>query len=1066
MKRVLVVDDKEENLYYLQALLAGHGFAVDTARDGAEALAKARETPPDLIVSDLLMPVMDGFALLREWRGDNRLRSTPFIVYTATYTDPEDEQFAKTLGADAFIVKPAEPDDFMARVHKVVEGSLGGEPSAVPPVPDGEDDEEVLQLYTATLVRKLEKRTRELEEANRLLKRDVVERERTEAALEESEARYHSLFEHMMDGYAYCRAIFEGDELQDFEYLQVNEAFDRLTGLGDVVGKNVSEVIPDLTVSGRELFDMFGRVTLTGVPERRDVYVEAMDRWLSVAAYRTDPGSFVTVFDDITQRRESERAEAELRERLVLATESARIGIWDWDVVSDEVLWDRRMFELYGAGEDDPRGAIDIWRSAIVPEDRERADAQVAAALAGGDGFHSEYRVVLPDGEARHIETRGLLRRAADGSPSRMVGVSWDITARKRAEASLRDSEERFSGAFEHAPVGMALVAPDGRFLKVNRKLCELVGYSAAELLDLTFLDVTHPDDVDNNKRVVGRLLAGEIPSLEIEKRYVHKDGSVITGLLNVTVVRDGLGRVQYQVAQILDITERRRADLALRESEERFRRLLQDVPTVAVQGYAMDGTARYWNRASEQLYGYTAEEAIGRNLLDLIIPAEMHDGVRQAMREMAETGVPVPASELTLERKDGSPVTVYSSHASVRVPGRDPELFCIDVDLTERKQLEEQFYRAQRMESIGTLAGGIAHDLNNALGPIIMSLELLEMEFPDGESRELLDTVRSSAQRAADMVRQVLSFARGVDGRRMEVQVRHVLKEVEKIANETFLKSITVRASIPRDLWTVLGDPTQLHQVIMNLCVNGRDAMPGGGTLELTAENTEVDEQYAGLLPGAHPGRYVMLQVNDTGVGIPPDIIEKIFDPFFTTKELGQGTGLGLSTSLAIVNSHGGFMRVYSEPGKGSTFRVFLPASIEAGGEDLPDAPVELPKGNGELILVVDDEAAVREVTKQTLEAFGYRVMLASDGTEAVAVFGKRHSEIDAVITDMMMPVMDGTVTIQVLRKIDPDVRIIAASGLAPGSDLASLGVKHFLPKPYTATTLLTMLKHVLTGV
>jgi PAS domain S-box-containing protein len=346
-------------------------------------------------------------------------------------------------------------------------------------------------------------------------------------------------------------------------------------------------------------------------------------------------------------------------------------------------------------------------------------------------------------------------------------------------------------------------------------------------------------DEVEENKHAVRRLLSGETSSLEIEKRHVHKDGTFVVGFLNVAVVRDGAGLPRYQVAQVLDITERKRADLALKESEERFRRILQSVPTAAVQGYTMDGTARYWNQASDRLHGYTADEAIGQNLLDLIIPAEMHDGVRQAMSEMAETGDPIPSSELTLRRKDGSLVTVYSRHAGVNVPGREPELFCIDVDLTERKQLEEQFYRAQRMESIGTLAGGIAHDLNNELGPIIMSLELLEMDFPDEGGRELIDTIRSSAECG---VRSAECGARSGYGA-SDAVVRPGCRRPadgcagracpeggEKIANETFLKSITVRTSSASELWTVSGDPTQLHQVVMNLCVNARDAMPGGG--------------------------------------------------------------------------------------------------------------------------------------------------------------------------------------------------------------------------------------------
>jgi CheY-like chemotaxis protein len=328
------------------------------------------------------------------------------------------------------------------------------------------------------------------------------------------------------------------------------------------------------------------------------------------------------------------------------------------------------------------------------------------------------------------------------------------------------------------------------------------------------------------------------------------------------------------------------------------------------------------------------------------------------------------------------------------------------------------------------------------------------------------LEMVSSSAQRGADMVSQVLSFARGVEGRRMEIQIKHLIQDIEKIANETFLKHIQVRTIVPHHLWTIIGDPTQLHQVLLNLCVNARDAMPEGGMLTISAENLALDTHYAGMNLEAKPGPYVLLQVEDSGTGMPAEVVEKIFDPFFTTKEIGRGTGLGLSTSLAIVKSHGGFIRVYSEPGVGTRFKVFLPAWTGPLSGTAEEMPPEMPRGNGELILVVDDEASVRQITQQTLEAFGYRVVLASDGADAVAIYATRQAEIAAVLTDMTMPVMDGAAAIQVLRKFNPNVRIIAASGLSSNgyiTDAASLGVKHFLAKPYTAETLLKTLAQVL---
>ena len=411
--------------------------------------------------------------------------------------------------------------------------------------------------------------------------------------------------------------------------------------------------------------------------------------------------------------------------------------------------------------------------------------------------------------------------------------------------------------------------------------------------------------------------------------------------------------------------------------------------------------------------------------------------------------------------------LTVDSRWTLVRDAHGQPEsILSIDTDITERRKIELQFLRAQRMESIGTLAGGIAHDLNNCLAPIMLSLELLTKKFPDPDSAELLDMLSVSAQRGADMVRQVLLFARGVEGERQEVQIRLLVADTEKIVNDTFLKHIEVRTRVPNDLWTVIGDATQLHQVLLNLCVNARDAMPDGGTLTISAENLILDAHYAVLDSEVRSGAYVVLQVEDTGTGIPPVIIEKIFDPFFTTKAIGQGTGLGLSTSMAIARSHGGFVRVYSEPGKGTTFKVYLPARTGTSSPTAGRRAVELPRGHGELILVVDDEPSVRLVTQQTLEAFGYRAILASDGAEALAIYARREAEIAVVLTDMMMPVMDGPATIQVLRKMNPGLLVIAASGLVANdyaAKFADLGVLHFLPKPYTAETLLKALQKIL---
>src|SRR5438876_3465547 len=457
-----------------------------------------------------------------------------------------------------------------------------------------------------------------------------------------------------------------------------------------------------------------------------------------------------------------------------------------------------------------------------------------------------------------------------------------------------------------------------------------------------------------------------------------------------------------------------------------------------------------YWNKSAERLYGWTAKEAFGKKADELLFRDRSY--FDRAKKEVMDKGE-WKGECCQLTQGDES-VVVESEWTVVQDDaGRPKSILMVNTDVREKKNIEAQFLRTQRMESIGTLAGGIAHDLNNVLAPILMSVEMLKDKFKDEQSKRMLAILESSAKRGADMVKQVLTFARGVDGERVLLQTKHLIKEVAKIINETFPKTIQLKTNIAENLWTIMGDATQLHQVMVNLTVNARDAMPEGGTLTITAENTAV-EPHQDNPASAKPGFYVVVKVTDTGTGIPREILDKIFEPFFTTKETGKGTGLGLATVLGIVKSHGGFLQVQTELGKGTTFLVYLPANQNAESESADGGERQLPAGKGELILAVDDEASVLTMAKETLETFGYRVITARDGTEAIAEFTTHQHEIKGVLTDMLMPFMDGPTTIRVLRKIDPNVKIIAASGLMDSDkvkDATGMDNISFLMKPYT---------------
>jgi PAS domain S-box-containing protein len=488
-------------------------------------------------------------------------------------------------------------------------------------------------------------------------------------------------------------------------------------------------------------------------------------------------------------------------------------------------------------------------------------------------------------------------------------------------------------------------------------RLCEIFDEPRETLLQPDIDAAVQPVHPQPLTEALQRLLSSEIDTYTSDQEFTRRDGSTVWLDATLGLKRSDAGEPLYFIAALQDITDRKRAEERVLEQAS-----LLDLTHDAIIVRDLEDRIVFWNRGAELLYGISGLEAIGKKESELIYS---HGGDFEfAQGEVLEKGEWY--GELRQRsRHDESEIVVDARWTLVRNETGEPRsILAINTDVTSRKSLEDQFLRAQRMESIGTLASGVAHDLNNILAPILMAIPMLRGELPENVRDSILDSMETSAQRGADIVRQVLTFARGVEGERVLLQPSHLLREMDKIAAETFPKSITIRNDLPGNLWTVTGDATQLHQVLMNLCVNARDAMPDGGTLTISAENFELDESSAAMTPGGKIGPYVMLKVSDTGMGIPRDTLAKIFDPFFTTKELGKGTGLGLSTAMGIVKSHGGFVKVTSEVGRGTTFRIFIPATTDSR---LLDKELEQPvihRGNGELLLIVDDEPSIRQVT------------------------------------------------------------------------------------------------------
>lgn len=504
---------------------------------------------------------------------------------------------------------------------------------------------------------------------------------------------------------------------------------------------------------------------------------------------------------------------------------------------------------------------------------------------------------------------------------------------------------------------------------------------------------------------------------------------------------------------------ERKRNEAVLYQREQEFRTLTENAPDIIAR---FDRNLRhlYVNPAIEQVTGLLVQDFIGKTNRDLEMPEDLVTQWEEILGRVFSTGKQI-SFQFEFPTPNGSKHFQSRCVPELALDGSVESILGITRDITEQKQLESQLLRAQRLESLGTLASGIAHDLNNILTPILATAQLLPLTLPslDEQNQNLLKLLSDSASRGSSLVQQILFFAKGTGGNRIPLQITYLLRELRQLINQTFPKSIDIQIYIPEGLWMIVGDNTQLHQVLMNLCINARDAMPNGGVLSLLPENLWIDEQYAKMELEAKVGPYLVVTISDTGVGIAPDILDRIFDPFFTTKEPGKGTGLGLSTAIGIVKSYGGFVKVSSKVGKGTQFKVFFPATETTDGVAQENLPFL--EGNGELILVVDDESSILSICKEALELHNYRVLTAADGIDAIAQYVQHKNEISVVLMDMMMPELGGEGAIKTLKLLNPQVKIIATSGIATnqGAAKAAGAEAVFLSKPFTVDDLLSVL-------
>jgi two-component system, cell cycle sensor histidine kinase and response regulator CckA len=866
MIRILIADDKEEALYYLQKLLGGHGYTVEVARHGAEALVKARQSPPDLIISDLLMPVMDGYTLLRHWKDDARLKQIPFIVYTATYTDPKDEQLALDLGADAFILKPAEPEALLGRIRAVLAAGHAA-PLTLPQRTEGEE-KVLLKEYSEVLVHKLEEKALELEQTNRALEADIVERRRAEQNIQ-----------------------------------RLNRVYSVLSAVNHAI---VREKDPQ-------------------------VMLEAVCR---------------------------------------IAVENGKF----------------RM----------------AWIGKFNPETQK---LKVITSSGVVDGYTDLVRIDLRDS----TNTTGPgVRCLLTGEHAICNDIANDpLYPPWREEAIKRGYQS--TGGFP--------IKVDGQVVGVFSLYADEPGFFNEEelrLLDELAMDISFGLDV--SRREQKRRKTEE----ELRWRTAFFEAQVDAAL-------DGILVVDSQGNKILQ--------------NQRMNDVWKIPPHIAES-----------KDDALQIKFVSSQTKNPKQFIEKVANLNSH---------------PDQVSRDEIEMMDGKILDRYSSPVRDKAGNYYGRIWTFR-DITEKRQLEQQFRQSQKMEAIGQLAGGVAHDFNNILATIMMEAELAVTETNvSAESRVALNDIRAAAERAANLTRQLLAFSRRQVMQTRLLDLNEIVTSLSKMLQRILGEDVSLQLNLhPRSLMA-RADAGMLDQVLLNLVVNARDAMPKGGKLTIETAERFFAKGEADLFPDTTVGRHVCLSVTDTGCGMSPEIRAHLFEPFFTTKEPGKGTGLGLATVFGIVKQHGGTITVSSHVGEGTTFHVFLPAEETAGRGSTQQTTMPKARGGTETILLVEDETSVRRLTRIVLERAGYHVLEAHNGVEAMQLWELHQDTIQLLFTDIMMPegVSGHDLAARLLAR-NPRLSVIFTSGYSAeiaGRELSLKVGQNFIQKPALPSQLLEIVRQCL---
>ena len=892
---------------------------------------------------------------------------------------------------------------------------------------------------------------------------DITERKAADNALRESEARFRSYFELPIVGCSIVTpgkpGILANERLAEMLGYSVEElaqiSWTQITFLDDL---DDSVQLYDQLLAGE-----IQRYTMEKRYRRKDGSTIWAD--VAVSCVRNADGSVAQVcgfLQDITDRKAADNALRESEARFRSFFELPLAGCFLMDPEPAGISGNKRLSEILGYSEEELRHMT--WLQILHPEDRETSLQDLAQLVANEiDQYSREKRYLRKDGSMIWADLAVGCVRDWNGAAVQICGLVQDITERKAADNAVRESEARFRSFFELSLAGCFLLPPDAVGISGNQRLSEILGYSEEELRHMTWRQILHPDDLDSSLRDFARLFAHEIDQYSSVKRYFRKDGSMIWAEIAVGCIRDEHGAPVQICGLVQDITERRHAEEALRKAEEDYRTIFEQSVSGIVCVTA-DGKVLAANPALARIAGYDSPAELMANANTHLLWRDPQK--RLVLRERLEQAEVVQGFEGEFIRRDGT--FTWASISGRRIAGSDGKTLYYEAfveEITARKQLEQQLLQAQKMEAIGRLAGGVAHDFNNILGIIsgYTDLILTDSEISARVSQYVTE-IRDAANRAADVTRQLLAFSRKQVLQAQVLDLNAAVREATTMVGRLVGEHVELVTSLASESGLVEIDPTGLHRVILNLAANARDAMPNGGKLTMETARVTLDDVFE---PGRYKipaGDYAVLAISDTGTGMDAEIQKHIFEPFFTTKEVGSGTGMGLASVYGIIQQSSGHILVYSEPGHGATFKIYLPRVASAEPTSRSQPPSSIPTGN-ESVLLVEDNPQLRQITAKLLRKLGYAVVEAKDASEAIAIAAAHPEPPDLLVTDVVMPGMNGQELADKLGALYPTLKILFISGYTDtiiGDRITSRGAV-FLQKPFSSDDLAAKLRKAL---